>query len=78
MTRPLTKPGKYGPLYCYRVTYRDVSGSPEFKQSLWAYSPEHMREKFYGAIDADGWEIVSWQCAPERGIFGTRPVYKEA
>ena len=25
-----TKPGKYGPLYLYEYTYRDVSGDPTF------------------------------------------------
>ena len=56
-----TKPGKYGTLYRFELTYRD--SCDEFNtgiQSVWAYDVEHAIEKFYDAPDADcGWELVS-------------------
>lgn len=60
MTKPTTKPGKHGMLYLYELTYTDPSddGMGEQKRRMWAYSLEHVEDKFYGALDADGWKLL--------------------
>ena len=58
--RPVTKPGKHGTLYRYRVVYRGVEhdpAAPAFDACVWAYDEEHALEKL---TDPDqGWEAVS-------------------
>jgi hypothetical protein len=55
----VTKSGKHGTLYLYRLTYRDSldPGCPTFSAQLWAYSAEHAVEGFQDADDPS-WEIV--------------------
>jgi len=57
----VTKKGKHGTLYLYAVTYTDKSDFAigQLVQRVYAYSPEHALEIFYGAVDADGWEAIS-------------------
>jgi len=56
----LTKPGRFGPLYLYRIAYRDKDdpSCPVFRWNAWAYSAEHAEDKFFEGDD-DGWTIVS-------------------
>lgn len=57
----LTKPGQYGTLYRFAVTYQDDGGDPGSRNiwSCWAYSGEHAEEKFLDSPDAEGWEVLS-------------------
>ena len=61
MAKPTTRPGKFGTLYLYELTYTDTSdsGMGELTCRLWAYNLEHAEDKFYGAPDADGWTLLS-------------------
>jgi hypothetical protein len=57
----VTKQGKEGTLYKYKMEYEDPY-EPGFGRSSWycyAYNKEHAEEKFYDAGDDDGFEIVS-------------------
>jgi hypothetical protein len=58
----MTKPGQYGTLYLYEVTYSDDQrdGQPSYTgtQRVWRYSLEHVHDAFHDAPDADGWYIV--------------------
>lgn len=61
MTHFRTKPGKYGTLYRFAITYRNDPPDPsELDQTwkCWAYSAEHAEELFYDSED-DGWKIVA-------------------
>lgn len=60
MSRWLTKPGQYGTLYRYELTYRDEHDAdcPEMRWRCWAYDAEHAAIKFLESEDADGWVIV--------------------
>lgn len=73
--KPISKPGEHGRLYLYRVVYRDESGYPEFSYRTWAYSLEHVRLKFEDEDDSEGWELVSAQRVPKRGILAHAPVH---
>ena len=57
--KPVTKPGEYGTLYRYVVTYTDKSDPccPEMTWHCWAYSLEHAEDKFYA--NDDSWTIVN-------------------
>ena len=62
MSAPLTKPGRYGTLYRYRIMYRGTEDDPgqlDQPWHCWAYNLEHAEEKFYDCGDDDGWRIVS-------------------
>jgi hypothetical protein len=58
MSTLITKPGKHGTLYLFRITYRDSGEAADFPfpWCTWAYSAEHAEEKFYDSDD-DGWRI---------------------
>jgi hypothetical protein len=60
MNTPRTKPGQYGTLYLYAVTYTDPSDFAigELVQRIWAYNIEHALDRFYGSEDADGWKAL--------------------
>lgn len=57
MTRPVSKPGKHGTLYLYRVSYCDGvetcdgmratpdPAAPPMYVDVWAYDTEHAMEK---------------------------------
>jgi hypothetical protein len=56
----VTKPGKFGTLYLYRVEYRGAErdpAAPELHVNVWAYDPEHATEKV--ADEDQGWEVLS-------------------
>jgi hypothetical protein len=61
MTVFVTKPGTYGTLYRYIVTYTDRGdvACPEFTQGVWAYNLEHAEDKFFDGEDSEGWKILS-------------------
>lgn len=69
MSKPVTKPGAHGTLYLYELTYTDESdpGIGELKQRMWAYSLEHVSDKFYTAEDADGWTLLRAARVPVSG-----------
>lgn len=55
----VSKPGKYGTLYRFRIHYRpDGPGAPTFTWGTWAYDTEGAELNFYNGPDADGWSIV--------------------
>jgi hypothetical protein len=57
----VTKPGKHGTLYLFRVTYEDA-GDPGFGRDavrLWAYDAEHAIDRFHDYDDDPDWRIVS-------------------
>lgn len=61
---PITRPGKYGRLYLYRVTYEDspvLPGEVGYRDAYrtWAYDSEHAEQKFLSGPDADGWRIIA-------------------
>lgn len=60
--RTKTKPGLFGTLYLYRITYTDDSPEPsgfgEATCEVWAYNAEHAREKFFDTDD-EGWRILA-------------------
>ena len=59
ISRPVSKPGRYGTLYLYRIVYRDRDpASPAFEWRTWAYTSDHALELF--ASDGDDWLAVSW------------------
>lgn len=60
MSRPVTKPGAHGTLYLYSITYTDTCDDAigELTQRTWAYNIDHAVERFYGAVDADGWTAL--------------------
>lgn len=63
----VTKPGRHGTLYLYKIVYRD-RGDPTFGQDtirLWAYDKEHAEERFYDDPD-ETWTIVSIKRVRER------------
>lgn len=80
LSRPLTKTGKHGTLYRYEITYRDYTTYNEIgydaTQRVWAYNIEHAEEKFYDAIDADGWRAVSIRRVNENGTVTGSPIHK--
>jgi hypothetical protein len=55
----VTKPGKYGTLYRYVVEYTDAgdTGFGRMTWSTWAYSLEHVEDKFHD-LD-EGFKILS-------------------
>lgn len=57
-----TKPGLYGTLYLFKITYTDDSPEPngfgEATCKLWAYDYEHARERFVDSDD-EGWRILN-------------------
>lgn len=58
MNTETTKPGKYGTLHLYRITYHD-SIDPCFGSDasrVWAYNEEHAREKFLDSSYGQGFE----------------------
>ncbi len=58
------KPGKYGTLYLYRITYCDIWEKwPEFTCTRWAYDKTHAEMKFIESNEDDCWEMVD---SPER------------
>jgi hypothetical protein len=58
--KQLTKRGRHGTLYLYRIEYRNEHDpdSPIFAHRCWAYDLEHAEMQFYSG-DSEGWEIVS-------------------
>lgn len=67
MARFKTKPGKHGTLYLHRVHYRDEGNDDNSDVvRLWAYSEEHAWDRFFGAPDAEGWEITKIERVKER------------
>lgn len=68
----LTKAGKHGVLYRYRVRYRGAEdldgngGSPEWSWYCWAYNSEHARLKFEESDAGEGWVMVGVECVRER------------
>ena len=69
MTNATTKPGQHGTLYLYEITYTDPSDDciGELKQRMWAYNIEHALDRFYSAIDADGWKALHVARVPAEG-----------
>lgn len=69
MTKPTTRQAQYGTQYLYEVTYTDPSDEciGEQTQRLWAYNIEHALDRFYGAIDADGWKALRVARVPAEG-----------
>ena len=69
MNKPLSKPGKHGTLYLYEIVYTDPTDDcmGEMTQRLWAYNAEHLADRFYGALDSDGWEMVRYARVPVEG-----------
>jgi hypothetical protein len=60
----VTKPGRYGTLYLYAVTYRDRydPGFGEGHIRLWGYNLEDVEDRFYDDSsdqEGDGFVIVS-------------------
>lgn len=56
--RSITKPGRHGTLYLYRIVYQDFPG-PVLDVHFWAYSREHAEERFWGPGEDLDWEILS-------------------
>lgn len=57
----ITKPGKHGTLYLYRIVYRN-DGPDDLQRFTWrtyAYDTEHALNKFYDGPADDGWKAVS-------------------
>lgn len=53
----LTKPGKHGPLYLYRFTFRDRFDSTDRGVSRqWGYDEDHALERFADSFIADDFE----------------------
>lgn len=64
MTTPTTKPGKFGILYLYEITYTDPA-DPGFGRETWrtwAYSLDHALDKFRG--DDQGFRVQSISRVP--------------
>lgn len=59
--RFVSKPGRDGTLYLFRVEYTDQH-DPAFGKDvirLWAYDTNHAEERFVESEDADGWKVLS-------------------
>jgi len=57
----MSKPGKYGTLYLFTVSYNDPT-DPAFgtqTYQTWAYNAEHVSDKFYENEFNSGWDIVA-------------------
>lgn len=56
-----TKPGKYGTLHLFFVTYCDAidPGFPPTTIKVWRYSLEHVYDAFYEGNDGDSWKITN-------------------
>jgi hypothetical protein len=54
-----SKPGAYGTLYLFVISYTDRYDPccPIMTWSTWAYDAEHAEERFYAADD-EGWTVV--------------------
>lgn len=59
MAALISKPGKHGTLYLFRITYRDAGDRYAFPIPchLWAYDIEHAEDRFNDSDD-DGWVIM--------------------
>lgn len=65
-----TKPGKHGTLHLYVVEYCDAFDRHNRGQHrTWAYSLDHVADKFYDAEDADGWLLLRAGRMPESGLL---------
>ena len=64
-----TKPGKYGTLYLYEITYTDSSdaGCGEMTARVWRYSLEHVVDAFDQSHDSDGWNLLRAARVPLTG-----------
>lgn len=54
-----SKPGKYGTLHRYVVSYACETGDPgmgRFEWACWAYDEEHARNKFFESDE--GWRVT--------------------
>lgn len=57
MSAPITKPGRYGTLYRFKIQYTAGEGSPVFLWRTWAYDAEHAWEKWHDCNAFEpGWE----------------------
>ena len=66
MPQSVSKPGKYGTLFLYTVTYTDP-GDPGFGEDTWrtwAYSLEHAEDNFYD--NDDGFRALTIQRVHDR------------
>lgn len=60
MARKVTKPGKYGTLTLYRITYEEAAHDPGSERDtvrLWGYDIEHALDRFYEGDE--GYHVVS-------------------
>lgn len=61
--KPLTKPGKHGTLYRYRIAY-EIDPGVWFTWSTWAYDADHAVDRWLETA-SDGYEDCQIK-APER------------
>lgn len=58
----VSKPGKYGTLYLFEITYRsdtDTEGREPLKGRWWGYDIDHAEERFYDSDPDAGWVALS-------------------
>jgi len=58
--RFVSKPGRHGTLYLFRIRYTDAH-DPAFGEDairLWAYDADHAEQRFVEADD-EGWKVLS-------------------
>lgn len=64
----VSKPGRHGTLYRFRIRYTDVADPCCMPDDwyVWAYNAEHAEQKFFDSDD-DGWKILGIERVREIG-----------